>query len=60
MHIQSKTGKLINCTYINDVKAEGKNVVLYYLNGTKQTEGVYTTEQEAEDRASEIKIKLLS
>lgn len=62
MHVQLKSGKLLNSTIIEDVQIgfHDKNIVVIFLtNGTKIIEK-YDTPEAAESAAQELKVKLIS
>lgn len=62
MFIRLQSGKMLNMRYLQDTFQgfHEKNIVIFYLtNGNKFIEK-YETEEEAQDRVSEVRTKMLS
>lgn len=58
MHIELQNGKMLNTFRLADVKQgynNKKSVVIYLTNGTKILEGLYKTEEEANNRVEELR-----
>ena len=58
MHIELQNGKMLNTFRLADVKqgySNKKSVIIYLTNGTKILEGLYKTEEEANNRVEELR-----